>query len=84
MCVEGRVLDAVAVDLADVEVLFHFGDVARGDAVGCAPDPGWGGGVLFDDDLVRTVVSGQVTFSVSLLSQGGVRGLSRFPRVGGR
>lgn len=45
--VEGRVLDAVAVDLADVEVLFHFGDVARGDAVGCAPDSRWGGGVLF-------------------------------------
>ena len=44
--VEGRVLDAVAIDLADVEVLFHFGDVAGGDAVGCAPDSGWGCGVL--------------------------------------
>ena len=52
--VEGRVLNAVAVDLADVEVLFHFGDVARGDAVGCAPDSRWGGGVLFHDGLVRT------------------------------
>jgi hypothetical protein len=47
MCVEGRVLDAVAVDFADVEVLFHFGDVLGGDAVGCAPDSGWGCGVLF-------------------------------------
>jgi hypothetical protein len=45
--VEGRVLDAVAVDFADVEVFFHFGDVAGGDAVGCAPDSGWGCGVLF-------------------------------------
>ena len=44
--VEGRVLDAVAVDFADVEVLFYFGDVAGGDAVGCAPDSGWGCGVL--------------------------------------
>ena len=44
--VEGRVLDAVAVDFADVEVLFYFGDVAGGDAVGCAPDSGWCGGVL--------------------------------------
>lgn len=54
MGVEGRVLDAVAVDLADVEIFFHFGDMARGDAVGCAPDSGWGCGVLFDDTLLRT------------------------------
>lgn len=35
---EGRVLDAVAVDLADVEVLFDFCDVRGGDAVGGSPD----------------------------------------------
>ncbi|KAL2019216.1 hypothetical protein VTK56DRAFT_9943 [Thermocarpiscus australiensis] len=35
--VEGCVVDRVAVDLADVEVLFHFGDPLRGDAVGDAP-----------------------------------------------
>jgi hypothetical protein len=45
--VEGRVLDAVAVDFTDVEVFFHFGDVAGRDAVGCAPDSGWGCGMLF-------------------------------------
>jgi hypothetical protein len=43
---EGRVLDAVAVDFADVEVLFYGGDVGRWDAVGCSPGAGWGGGVL--------------------------------------
>lgn len=37
---EGRVLDAVAVDLADVEVGLHGGDVGGGDAVGGAPDYG--------------------------------------------
>jgi hypothetical protein len=52
---EGRVLDAVSVDLADVEVFFHFGDVLGGDAVGCAPDSGWGGGVLLINDWVRKV-----------------------------
>jgi hypothetical protein len=36
--VEGRVLDRVAVDFADVEVFFHLGDVDGWDAVGCAPD----------------------------------------------
>jgi hypothetical protein len=40
------VLDAVAVDLADVEVFFHFGDVGGWDAVGCAPDSGWCCGML--------------------------------------
>jgi hypothetical protein len=44
--VEGRVLDGVAIDFADVEVFFHFGDVAGWDAVGCAPDSGGCGGVL--------------------------------------
>lgn len=44
---EGRVLDAVAVDLADVEVFFYFGDVGAGDSVGGAPDSGWGCGMLF-------------------------------------
>ena len=43
---EGCVLDAVAVDLPDVEIFFYFRDVVGGDAVGCAPDSGWGGGVL--------------------------------------
>ena len=46
LVVEGRVLDGVAVDLADVEVFFHFGDVAGWDAVGCAPDSWRCGGVL--------------------------------------
>lgn len=36
--VKGRVVDGVAVDLADVEILFHFGDLFRDDAVGDAPD----------------------------------------------
>ena len=44
---EGRVLNTIPVDLADVEVGFHFGDVGGGDAVGGAPDAGGGGGVLF-------------------------------------
>ena len=35
---KGRVLDAIAVGFADVEVGFHGGDVAGGDAVGGAPD----------------------------------------------
>ena len=43
---EGRVLDDVAVYLADVEVLLHFGDFGGGDAVGGAPDAGWCGCVL--------------------------------------
>lgn len=30
---EGRVVDAVAVDLADIEVLFYFGDMGGLDAV---------------------------------------------------
>jgi hypothetical protein len=47
---EGRVLDAVPVDFADVQVFFHFGDVLRGNAVGCAPDSGRGGGVLLRGD----------------------------------
>ena len=47
LVVEGRVLDAVAVDLTDVEVFFHFGYVARGDAVCCAPDSGRSGSVLW-------------------------------------
>jgi hypothetical protein len=37
--VEGRVVDGVPVDLADVEVLFDFGDTVGRDAVGYAPDP---------------------------------------------
>lgn len=44
---EVGVLDAVPVDLADVEVGFDFGDVAGGDVVGGAPDAGRGGGVLW-------------------------------------
>ena len=35
---EGRELDAVPVDLADVEVLAHFGDFGGGDVVCGAPD----------------------------------------------
>lgn len=35
---EGCELDAVPVDLADVEVLAHFGDLGRGDVVCGAPD----------------------------------------------
>lgn len=54
LMVEGRVLDAVAVDLPDVQVFFHFGYVARGDAVGCAPDFGRGAGVL----LVKVLLGG--------------------------
>lgn len=36
--VEWRVLDAVPVDLADIEILFHFRYVLGWDSVGCAPD----------------------------------------------
>ena len=36
--VEGRELDAVAVDFADVEIFADFGDVLRGDVVCGAPD----------------------------------------------
>lgn len=43
---EWSVLDAVAVYLADVEVLFYFGDVFGGDAIGCSPDSGWSGCML--------------------------------------
>jgi hypothetical protein len=39
-------LDRVAVDFADVEVFFHFGDVLGWDPVCCAPDSGWCRGVL--------------------------------------
>lgn len=35
---EGRELDAVAVDFADVEILADFRDVLRGDVVCGAPD----------------------------------------------
>jgi len=44
--IEGRVLDTVTVDLADVEVFFYFWDVFGWDAVGCSPYFGRGGGVL--------------------------------------
>lgn len=43
---EGGVLDGVAVDFTDVEVLFYFGDVRGGDAVGCSPDFRGSRGVL--------------------------------------
>lgn len=46
IAVEGRVLNAIPVDLADVEVFFHLGDVGGGDAVGGAPDAGGGCWVL--------------------------------------
>lgn len=48
---EGGVLDAVAVDFADVEVFFDFWDVGGGDAVGCSPGTGWGGGVLHSSQM---------------------------------
>jgi hypothetical protein len=41
--VERRELDAVPVDLADVEVLAHLGDVRGGDVVCGAPDALAGG-----------------------------------------
>jgi hypothetical protein len=50
---EWRVLDTVPVDLADIEVFLDFGDVLGGDAVRCAPDSGWGGGMLLDSCRVR-------------------------------
>ena len=46
LVVEGRVLDGIAVDFADVEVFFHFGDVDGWDTVGCAPDSWRCGGML--------------------------------------
>lgn len=39
-------VDGVAIDLADVEVFFHFGDVGRWDMIGGAPDFGGGFGML--------------------------------------
>lgn len=36
--VEGRVVDGISVDLADIEVLLHFVDSVRGDPIGHAPD----------------------------------------------
>lgn len=36
--VEGRVVDGVSIDLADVEVLLHFVDSVRVDPIGHAPD----------------------------------------------
>ena len=36
--VERRVVDRVPVDLADVEIIFDFGDALGDDAVGDAPD----------------------------------------------
>lgn len=36
---EGRVVDGVTVDLADIEVLLNFGHLIRDNAVGHAPDP---------------------------------------------
>jgi hypothetical protein len=45
--VEGRVLDRVPVDFANVHVFGHFGHAGGGDAVGCAPDFGRSGGMLF-------------------------------------
>lgn len=44
--VEGRVVDRVAVDLADVEVVLDFGDVGGEDAVSDAPDAVRGRGVV--------------------------------------
>lgn len=38
-------MNRVAVDLADVEVLLHLGDLVGLDAVGSAPDLVWRGGV---------------------------------------
>jgi hypothetical protein len=45
--VEGRVLDRVPVDLADIHVFGHFGHTGGGDAVGCAPDSWGSGGMLW-------------------------------------
>lgn len=49
--VEGGVVDAVAVDLADVEVVLHLGDLVGLDAVGDAPDA-VGGGVVVVGELL--------------------------------
>ena len=54
--VEGRVLDAVPVDLADVEVFFHFGHAGRGDAVCGAPDARWGARVLVREGFPYSAV----------------------------
>ncbi len=43
---ERSVLDAIPVDLADIEVNLHFCNVRRGDPVRGAPDFGRGGSVL--------------------------------------
>ena len=77
---EGRVLDAVAVYLADVEVLLHFGHFGGGDAVGGAPDAGWGGGMLVFVLVSRVQVGGLG----KVVSGGGVLGLSKSPRAHGR
>ena len=38
--VERRILDAVAIDLADVEIFFDFCNMLGGNAVGGPPDTG--------------------------------------------
>lgn len=50
---KGRVLDAVAVDLADVEVGLDFGDFGGDDVVGGAPDA-----VLLVSSLLQALVVG--------------------------
>jgi len=56
---EGRVMDGVAVDLADVEILLDLGDALGDDAVGDAPDALGG----------RVVVVGEL-FPVGALDEG--------------
>lgn len=77
--VEGRVLNAVAVNLPDIEVFFHFRDVARGDAVGCAPDSWWGGCVLLLEILWLEVLLG--SSDSCDISAGAYMVCQRFPEL---
>lgn len=71
---ERRELDAVPVDLADVEVRAHFGDFGGGDVVCGTPD------ALGRFVLGVLVMEGEL----GTQTEGGSRGRSTYPSVRGR
>jgi hypothetical protein len=44
--IEGCILDAVAIDLSNIEILLHRRYMLRWNAVSCTPDSWWCGGML--------------------------------------
>lgn len=81
---EGRVVDGVAVDLADVEILFHLVDLVGPDAIRGAPDPVRGRVVVVRQGLpVGPLEEGDDASGVGgrssvVLAVGGVLGARRF------